>query len=183
MDLEQALARIQQLEADVKRFEGINPEEARRQQQTASEQIQNLTTQTQQLQGQIQDKDQAIRSRDVRLAAVEGLYQANVLPEYRDVLLPTVTQSLKLDGDSASADSSVRVVAPEGKQPAEYVKSLRDKYPAMFAPEANPTGTGATGSTTTTQQPPSQTTVEASDPGAFIANLDEIANGKVQVNR
>ena len=175
MDLEQALARIQQLEADAKRFEGINPEEARRQQQTASEQIQNLTTQTQQLQGQLQDKDQAIRLRDVRLAAVEGLYQANVLPEYRDVLLPTVTQSLKLEGD--------RVVDPEGRQPAEYVKSLRDKYPAMFAPETNPTGTGATGSTTNTQQTPDPTTIDASDPGAFIANLDAIASGKVQVNR
>lgn len=175
MDLEQALAKIQQLEGDLRRFEGINPEEARRQQQTASEQIQNLTTQTQQLQGQIQDKDQALRSRDVRLAAVEGLYQANVLPEYRDVLLPTITQSLKLDGD--------RVVAPEGKQPIEYVQSLRDKYPAMFAPETNPAGTGATGSTTTTSQPTSQTTVDAADPAAFIANLDAIAAGKVQVNR
>jgi hypothetical protein len=175
MDLEQALTRIQQLEGDLKKFEGINPEEARRQQQTASEQIQNLTTQVQQFQTQIQDKEQALRSRDVRLAAVEGLYQANVLPEYRDVLLPTVTQSLKLDGD--------RVVAPEGRQPVEYVKSLRDKYPAMFAPETNPTGTGATGSTTTTQQPPSQDTVDAADPGAFITNLDAIATGKVQVNR
>lgn len=139
MDLEQALQEIDRLKGDLAKFDGINPTEVQRQSQTLTEQLaatrQELNQLKQTSTQTIADLQTQLTQKDVGMQFNNALSQAGVLPQYRN-LLDNVAGSLKLENG--------KLVSQDGK-PFDAA-SLRTQYPAMFAPEADASGNGASGS-------------------------------------
>lgn len=142
MDLEQALQEIQRLQGELKKFEGINLTDVQQQSQTLTEQLATTRRELEQLRQSsektIADLQGQLQQKDVSLHFGNALASANVLPEYRD-RFNDVANSLKVEGD--------KLLTQDG-QPFDAA-SLKSKYPAMFAPDADASGSNASGSSGT----------------------------------
>lgn len=133
-------------------FDGIDPQTAREAIQTAATRqqtdgtIQSLTTERDGLSTQLQQQQQANADLRKQLEAVRGLGAAGVRSQYEELLLPKVTQSMQLDGDTV-------------KLPENFWQGLKTQYPDMFhAEDAAGTGGAAAGGAAP-DKAPSQVTV------------------------
>lgn len=172
-ELEQLKAQVATLTGQLKKFEGINPDEVVSDRTSLSEQLahsqrqfnefkQQTEAEKTALQQQLQQKDTGYHFRD-------QLASAGVLPEYRD-RFNDVSNGLKFEGDK---------LLTQDNQPFD-AGSLRTKYPAMFAPIADASGSGASGSNATpTANQPKVVTAQ----NGVISGVDPAAvlNGSVVI--
>ncbi|MBW4523267.1 MAG: hypothetical protein KME16_26810 [Scytolyngbya sp. HA4215-MV1] len=113
------------------------------------------------------------QNQSLRLGAAfdSALNAAGVLPQYRDRFADQITQ-LKLDGDT--------VLTQDGKPLTEFAAGLKTQYPALFAAENNPTGSGTQPTIPTT--PASTSVISGTDAKAVSGlNPQDVIGGKVQV--
>ena len=156
----------------LKIFDGIDPEKARAAERTLQEQLAYSVSQFEELQ-ETYDTDttklrQQITSKDIDFLFTHALATAKVLPEYRDRF-----------NDIPSTLENREGVLWQGGKPFEPVM-LRDKYPAMFAPEVNANGGAAPGGGN--GQGDQVRSVKSSDVAAIAAiNPDDVASGKVVI--
>lgn len=128
-------------------------------------QLQELGGERTKLQSQLTDTQSQLSNQATQNQALQGLYSAGVLPEYQDLMAREAATAIRNAGD---------------KPVGEVMDSLRSQYPAMFRAEGVPTGAGATPSATPPQQPQTPT-VSLDNQGAFLSNLEGIADGSIQV--
>lgn len=166
-ELEQLKQQVASLTDQLKKFEGIDPDTVTRDRTSLSEQLSNTQRQFNEFKQQSEAEKTALQKqlqqKDVDYHFRDQLASAGVLPEYRD-RFNDLAASLQYDADKLQTS---------GGEPFD-VASLRDKYPAMFAPVAAPAGSGATGSnaTPTSNQPkvvnPSNGVISGVDPAAIL---------------
>ena len=156
----------------LKIFDGIDPEKARAAERTLQEQLAYSVSQYEELQETYNvdtaKLQQQITNKDVSFAFTDALATAKVLPEYRDRFADISANLEYRDG-----------ALWQGGKPFDS-KTLRDKYPAMFAPEVNANGGAAPGGGN--GQGDQIRSVKASDVAAIAAiNPDDVASGKVVI--
>ncbi len=155
-------------------YDGIDPEAARTaiqqldQYQTQTNQLQTVTDERDQLTTQLTDVSSQLVTSQKQFTALRGLIAAQLRPEYEDLLLPQVTNSLDL-GDNGE------ITAPDG-----LYDGLKTKYPAMFfGNDAAGTG-GSAGDGNSPEATPKQLT--AKDGIVSGVNPDDVINGSVRVS-
>jgi F0F1-type ATP synthase epsilon subunit len=106
-------------------------------------------------------------ARDVVVA--RGLGRVGVLPAYQDLIEPAIAGMVQ-------ADDQGNYSLPE-----DFATSLRDKYPAMFAPESDGAGTGT--STSTSGPAKDKQPTQVASQGGVITGVDpgDVMDGKVQI--
>ena len=127
---------IAALEATAQRFTDIDPDQyqsAMQQLQQRQQQDNDLTTARQRatdLELQLSEAQGTIQDLQKGNAAIRGLMSAGVRPEYEDLLLPKVQDSVELGDNGPSFKDG-------------YWDGLKQQYPAMFFAEDG-AGTGDT---------------------------------------
>lgn len=164
-DLQQALELA-------KPYDGLDPKQAReamaklpeleRLQQTLSQ----TATERDQFKTAATDLGKQVSDLSTDVVVERGLGSVGVLPEYRDLVAPAV-RSMVQSGDAGPT-------LPDG-----FAETLREKYPAMFAPltDAAGVGVGETGAVT----PPSPSQVTATS-GVVRVNPSDVRSGKVAIS-
>lgn len=166
-ELEQLRQQVATLTGQLEKFQGIDPDQVTRDRASLSDQLANTQRQfndfKQQTEAEKSQLQQSLQQKDVGYHFRDQLAAAGVLPEYRD-RFNDVANGLKFEGDKLlTADN----------QPFD-AGSLRQKYPAMFAPIGDAAGSGATGSNTTAtgNQPkvvnPQNGVISGVDPAAIL---------------
>ncbi|MFG6094109.1 hypothetical protein SPB21_02615 [Leptothoe sp. ISB3NOV94-8A] len=155
-------------------YDGIDPEAARTalqqldQYQTQADQLQTLTDERDQLTTQLADTKTQLVTSQKQFTALRGLTSAQLRPEYEELLLPQVANSLDV-GENGD------ITAPEG-----FYDGLKTKYPAMFfGDDAAGTG-GSAGEGNSTEETPKQLT--AKDGIVSGVNPDDVISGSVRVS-
>lgn len=170
-----ALAELGILEDEAKPFNDLDPNEARTALSKLPELEQLKTTLSQTATERDQFKTQATDlgavatnlARDVVVA--RGLGRVGVLPDYQDLIEPAISAMVQTDEEGNHS------------LPENFVTTLRDKYPAMFAPESDGAGTGV--STSTSGPAAQQQSIQVSPQGGVITGVDpgDVMAGKVAI--
>jgi hypothetical protein len=156
----------------LKAYDGIDPDKARAAEKTLQEQLDYAKSQLEETKSQY-EKDMAtlkqqLTHKDINFAFGDALVAAKVLPEYRDRFNDISSNLEYRDG-----------ALWQGGKPFDP-KTLRDKYPAMFAAEVQANGGAAPGAGNGKVE--QVRSVKASDVAAIEAlNPADVASGKVVI--
>lgn len=139
MDLEQALAEIENLKAKLSKFDGVDPDQVTRDRQSLSDQLANTQRQFNEFKAAAETEKQnlvnQLTAKEIQYKLNDALSAAGVLPEYRD-------RFGDLSGAMELRDNQLWLGGKEFN-----AIELREKYPALFAAVQDGAGSGATGST------------------------------------
>lgn len=175
---QQLASQVANLQQDAQRFEGIDPDQYRQQNQTLTQQLETQSTQLAQLQQQLQQQTQAAQAGTLRTHAVEGLYQAGVRSQYRELMQDRVVGELGLNDQG-------QIQLPDGVADANaYYQGLRQRYPDCFAPDHQGEGSGSNPPNTAGgNDNPAVTTVKAEGGVISGVNPRDVIAGKVSIER
>ena len=155
-------------------YDGLDPEAARTaiqqldQYQSQTEQRQTVTDERDQLTTQLTDVSSQLVTSQKQFTALRGLIAAQLRPEYEDLLLPQVANSLDVS-------ETGEITTPDG-----LYDGLKTKYPAMFFGNDDAGTGGHAGEGDSTEESPKHLT--AKDGIVSGVNPDDVINGSVRVS-
>jgi hypothetical protein len=137
--------------------------------QSQLQELQGKAGQVDTLTGQINDLTQGSQQLHRELIAARTVSSAGILPEFRDLLEPTI--------------AAAAVAGADGKYalPDDFLGGLKERYPSAFAAEEG-AGTGGAGQSGQAPETTSSRTVKVGDDRVISGvDPDEVLNGSVKL--